>query len=771
MKFLLRLASWSVLMSRRGSGPSIRERYRRWVSALALALGVAIAATSAAATISPRRLMEVTELGNPVISPDGRYVAFRAVRTSIERNTYDTTWYVQRLERRSLAHSVSDGGVPLRDYVDGVVQASPAVWSPDSRWIYFRAHLQGRIAIWRAAADGSGAQLVTDDPADVRDFALSKNGQSLKYSVGATREQVLAEEQAEYDGGMHIDDKVVLSAGLLRSSRIEGRPSTQRFLGNWYSTGPLLADVPDHWKVVDLTTMTTRDMPAADVPPPALQIADMPSSLPTPWKLALNRDDGRIAMLTRIGNGQGLSQKPDVELSMLPGRRSASPTKCTAELCMKKSISDIQWRPGSNEVLFTITDYARGEAQSIFGWNVVSGKVRPIVVADGLMRGDSERDWDIPCAVSPAMLVCVAAEADRPPHLDMVDLSTNARSVLFDPNKKLAKDIASTVPSRLIRWKDKLGREFTGFLFEAHNIAPDKPPPLFVNFYSCYGFLRGGVGNEWPLESLAEHGISALCINAIPEFRYDFVQRVDQGRLAVESVVKYLAAAGRIDPSRVGMGGLSYGSEVTLWTAVHSNVLAAASVSTPVTNQTYYLFNSLRAGFRSGLKKMWQLGAPGQTPERWRTVSPTYNLDKIHVPILFQMAEQEYRLSLEYALPLVRRFQGDIYVYPDEAHMKFQPRHKLAVNVRNLEWFRFWLQGHEDPDPALAAQYKVWRKMKDERTKRLPNAAGRSPVSNSRTCRDRRCVRMTDRVVQAQRRRMRPGHANRGDRARSVVRP
>jgi len=725
MKLFHQPALWVAVMSHLRSKPSIKKRYPRRVSALALVLGVVVAATSPAATISPRRLMEVTDLANPVISPDGRYVAFRAVRTSIERNTYDTTWYVQRLERRSLPHSVSDGGVPLREYVNGVVLASPAVWSPDSRWIYFRAHLKGRIAVWRAAADGSGSQLVTDDPADVRNFALSKDGQSLEYSVGATREQVLAAEQAQYDVGVHIDDKVVMSAGLLRSSRVEGRPSTQRFLGDWYSTGPLLAEVPDRWKVVDLTTMTTRDMPSSDVPVPSLQIADLPSTLPHPWKLTLNRDDGRIALLTHAGDGQGLSRKPDVELSMLPGKRSASPVKCLAELCTEKSISDIQWRLGSDEVLFTVRDYGRGEAQSIFAWNVVSGKVRPIVVADGLLSGDSERAWDIPCAVSSATIVCVAAEADRPPHLDMVDLSTDERSVLFDPNKKLAEDIASTVPSKLIRWKDKLGREFTGFLFEARNIDANKPPPLFVNFYSCDGFLRGGVGNEWPLESLAEHGISALCINGLPGY-HDFVQRIGQGQLAVESVVKYLAAAGRINPSRVGMGGLSYGSEATLWTAIHSNVLAVASVSTPVTDQTYYLFNSLRPGFRSGLKKMWQLGAPEETPKRWRTVSPTYSLDKIHIPILFQMAEQEYRVSLEYALPLVRRFQGDMYVFPDEAHIKFQPRHKVAVNVRNLDWFRFWLQGYEDPNPVKKQQYTHWREMRDAMSARSVRSGARS---------------------------------------------
>jgi len=294
---------------------------------------------------------------------------------------------------------------------------------------------------------------------------------------------------------------------------------------------------------------------------------------------------------------------------------------------------------------------------------------------------------------------------------------------LFAPNKGLEADIAVTVPARLIRWKDKQGREFTGQLFEARGSGTGHPPPLFVTFYNCYGFLRGGLGNEWPLATLAEDGISALCINAIPEYRLDPMARYDQGRAAVESAVKLLSAEGRIDGTRVGMGGLSYGSEVTLWTLAHSDVVSAASVGSISVTPTYYLFNSLRDAFRSNLRKLWWLGAPEETPGRWREISPVYQLDRIRAPILFQMIEQEYRMALGYALPLERRHQADIYVFPDEAHIKFQPRHKLAVYERNVDWFRFWLQEYEDPSPDKAVQYRIWRGMK-EKTAQSRSGAG-----------------------------------------------
>jgi len=712
MKLFHRPASWVAVTARMRPYSSAERHHAHWLLALALVLGAAVAGPSLAGTISPRRLLEVTELGNPAISPDGRYVAFRSERASIERNTYDTTWYVQALDGKSPPRRVSDGGAPLREYVSGLVLPSPAVWSPDGRRIYYRARLDGRTSIWRAAADGSGARAVTSDPADVRDFMLSGDGQTLTYSVGATREEVVNAEESEYDRGIRIDDTVNIAAGLFRSSRLDGRPTTQRFLGHWFSAGPLLAEVSDRWKAVDLATMTTRNLSPSEVPARPLKAADLSPSLPAaPTEIARNPSDGRIALLMPGKKGIGLLTSRYVELAMLSGRHASHPVRCMAELCHDRYITDIRWRPGSDEVLFTATDFHEGRTQSIYGWNVVTGTVRPIVLSNGLVSG-SQRYWDVPCALSSDTLVCVAAEADRPPRLEAIDVISGQRRVLFAPNKELEADIAATVPARLIRWKDKQGREFTGQLFEARGGSVGHPPPLFVTFYNCYGFLRGGLGDEWPLASLAEDGISALCINAIPEFRLDAVARYDQGRAAVDSVVKLLSAEGRIDRTRVGMGGLSYGSEVTLWTLAHSDVVSAASVSSISVTPTYYLFNSLRDAFRSNLRKLWQLGAPEETPGRWREISPVYQLDRIRAPILFQMPEQEYRMALDYALPLARRHQADIYVFPDESHIKFQPRHKLAVYERNVDWFRFWLQGFEDSSPDKAGQYRIWRAMK-----------------------------------------------------------
>ena len=684
-----------------------------------------------AGTISPRRLLEVADLTGSVISPDGGSVAFRLEQASVVRNTFDVFWYVQATDGKSPPRRIADGGVLLHDSAGGSVPGH-AVWSPDGRWIYYRALVAGQLAVWRAAIDGSGAERVTHDPADVRDFALSADGKTLKYSVGATRDAVIAAEQAEYDQGIHIDDTVpVGQGGLFRSGNIDGRLETQRFRSgapSWERV-QLLTGVLDQWKAVNLETGKARNLPSSERPPQPPTASDLSNDMrkalgmrtlesSTPWKVAVDADTGRMALLTRTGNGKGLEREPDVQLAMVPKVGSSRTIKCQVELCTDKAISSIQWRPHSDEVLFTVTDRHEGQAQSIYRWNVQTDAVYPVTQSVGMLNGGG-RYQSGGCGVSSGALVCVTAEASRPPRLERVDLTTGERQVLFDPNAALALDMAKTTPSRLLRWTDAKGQEFTGQFFPARRTG-DGPSPLFVNYYDCRGFLRGGLGDEWPFASLAEDGISALCINQAP-YRLDAAERYGRGLSAVKSVIDLLASKGEIDRTKVGMGGLSFGTEVTLWTVMKSDLLAAASVTSPVMSRNYYLFGSMKGdGFFKPLKEFWQLGALDETSERWRLLSPVANLDKIKAPILMQMPEQEYVVALDYAIPLIREHRADLYVFPNEPHQKFQPRHKLAAYERNIDWFRFWLQGYEDPDPAKRKEYKHWRVMKAAGVERSP---------------------------------------------------
>src|SRR5690606_13662676 len=624
---------------------------------------------------------------------------------NVERNTYETAWYVQDMEGKTPPRRLADGGPALQNSA-GVALAARVAWSADERWIYYRALVDGKIDVWRAAVDGSGAEPLTHDPADVRNFHLSDDGASLVYSVGATREEVREAEQAEYDRGVRIDGNVPVGQPLFRSGNLEWRLATQRYNGVGFDREPLLADVPDQWKAIDPTTgQELPGRPSRPAVPP-----DLADRIPQAWSVVPEPGGERIAILIRVGDEKGLQGKPGVELSVLRGRDSRRLVKCKAPDCVDKVITSVQWRPNRDEVLFTTTDPLEGLGQSIFRWDLITGEEHPVVRTHGLVNGG--RDLMSGCGVSPDVLVCVTATAHRPPRLERIDVESGLRQVLFDPNASLAADIAAVTPARLLHWTDARGHPFSGSYFPARKSGAT-PPPLFVTYYSCSGFLRGGMGDEWPLASLASVGISALCIYPPHERSLDSVDMYDQALSAVEAAHELLDARGEIDRTRVGMGGLSFGSGVALWVAMESDLLSAVSVTSPVVSPNYYLISSLKGeGFTSVLSRIWQLGAPDETPDRWRELSPVFNMASLQEPILMQMPEQEYIHALDYAIPLILRHRAELYVFPDEPHQKFQPRHELAAYERNLDWFRFWLQGVEDPDPDKKSQYEHWREMR-----------------------------------------------------------
>ncbi|WP_231958784.1 Atxe2 family lasso peptide isopeptidase [Altererythrobacter sp. B11] len=663
--------------------------------------------------ISPKRLLEVTDFDGVAISPDGRWVAFRTQQASVERNTYDTAWYVQPTDGLSPPLKVADGGLPLRDS-GGLPQPARALWSADGQSIFYLAFLNGKLDVWRAATDGSGARPLTHEPADVRDFSLSDDGSLLIYTVGASRAAVAAAEQDEYDQGIRIDETIPIGQALFRSGMISGRRATQRFLKNGKGSVdryPLLVGIPDQWRAVDLASGEVRDLTSSEAARLTAPASTAPEDLPSPWKVALDPKHARVALLTRTGDDTGLVTKPDVTLSVLSARGAGRPTQCSAELCSGKPITEVQWRPGSDDVLFTITDPDEGLAQAIYRWNVLTGAVELVTRENGQLNGRDFRNTPT-CDASHDLLVCIVSRADRPPQIETIDIATGLRTVLFEPNALLARDMRERSPARLLRWTAANGEEFTGQFFEAREAAT-APSPLFITYYRCTGFLRGGLGNEWPLASLAEAGISTLCINDPPRQPMDAVARYNRPLAGVRSAINLLAGKGLVDRKKVGMGGLSFGTEITLWTAFNSDLLAAASVSTVSMTPNGYLFLSLQGDIAvQRLRTVWGLGTPEETPSRWERLSITRHLDEVTAPILMQIPEQEYMFALEYAIPLIRRQQADLYVFPDEPHQKFQPRHKLAVYQRNLDWFRFWLQGYEDAESSKAEQYELWRQLR-----------------------------------------------------------
>lgn len=681
------------------------SRLRRLLLALVAGVSPLAPAGATEATSPPglADLVQVADLTGLAASPDGALVAFRVERARLDTNDYPSDWYVADLATGA-ARQVGPGGAAI--YIEPGTPASEApVWSRDGRYLYYRALIDGRVQVWRADARGGGARPILQDRADVRRLRLSEDGQALLIEVGAGRDEIRFAERQEYDSGILVDETVDLGQSVFRGALVNGRHATQRLTGTWFSRDGLLSDRPVRVRRVDLATLAETD------------VSDPPAPVPsTPFFT-----EGEVFSHTVASAGGDVAsveynwRRRESRLTVTRRGGGQVAATCGVAACRNSAIAWAAWQPGRDAIVFQTE--ARG-VQTLYHWDIAADEVRAVAELEGTLGGDRSRD--APCALTPVAAICVAAAPGSPPLVRAIDLDDGGQRTLFDPNLRLRA--ATLQPERLV-WSGSEGQQYTGWLF----LPPGerRRTPLFITYYSCEGYIRGGVGDEWPLEALARAGIAALCVN---KARTDLTAP-DDGMIgyrlaqqAVETVIPLLAERGLVDPARVGMGGLSFGTESTLWTMIHSDVLAAASIASGTIEPAYYWLNGVRGrDNHEVLRRYWHLGAPDETPERWRALSPAAQVDRIRSPVLMQLPEQEARSSIELHARLTHSTTPvELYVYPDEPHVKFLPRHKLAAYERNLDWFRYWLQGFVDPDPLKAAQYRRWEALAQRRDATAP---------------------------------------------------
>ena len=116
----------------------------------------------------------------------------------------------------------------------------------------------------------------------------------------------------------------------------------------------------------------------------------------------------------------------------------------------------------------------------------------------------------------------------------------------------------------------------------------------------------------------------------------------------------------------------------------------------------------------------------GSSLINWLKYSISFNLDKLHTPLLIEIFGEGVQYSPGKSLPDILAPSFEIvtalaqlhkpvalYYYPNDVHQPNHPQSRLASLQRNLDWYRFWLQGYERSGHEEAGQYQEWRTLKE----------------------------------------------------------
>src|SRR4051812_31737957 len=116
-------------------------------------------------------LMELKRIGDPQISPDGRWVAFTAQTVDVAANKKPQQVWIVPLT----------GGVPRQITHDGESNQRPR-WSPDSKRIAYLSDRGGSSQIWLMDPDGGNPSQVTKISTEADGVLFSGDGKNLVFT-------------------------------------------------------------------------------------------------------------------------------------------------------------------------------------------------------------------------------------------------------------------------------------------------------------------------------------------------------------------------------------------------------------------------------------------------------------------------------------------------------------------------------------------------------------------------------------------------------------
>jgi hypothetical protein len=105
-------------------------------------------------------------------------------------------------------------------------------------------------------------------------------------------------------------------------------------------------------------------------------------------------------------------------------------------------------------------------------------------------------------------------------------------------------------------------------------------------------------------------------------------------------------------------------------------------------------------------------GTLSQVPKVWLAEAPDLLGAKLKTPLRIQLHGLEGVLEQWgiYAAARANKTPVELAYYPD-IHSLLRVADRRSSLSGSLDWFRFWLEGYEDPDPAKRGQYASWERL------------------------------------------------------------
>jgi dipeptidyl aminopeptidase/acylaminoacyl peptidase len=647
-------------------------------------------------------LMELKRMGDPQISPDGRWVSFSVQSVDVAANKKPQQIWIVPLT----------GGAPKQITHDGEANQR-ARWSPDSKRIAYLSDRSGSSQIWLMDPDGGNAKQVTSLSTEADGVLFSGDGKNLVFTSNVFPE-CNADDACNKK---NLDSE--------RSSKVRARIYTDLLYRHWNAWQ---SKRRSHLMVVPVSggapkdlTPGTRDVPPFslggpddyDVSPDGKEVCYAVNSDPVP---ATSTNSDLYVISIAGGEPRKISTSPGADASpkyspdgkylawrsqaragyesdrwrlMVLERSMGRLANLTESL--DRWVNSFTWSPDSTNLFFTTNDRGRQGIQLI---SVNGGSARTVA------SGDSELD-DMQLTHDGKTMVYTQQSGISPVEIFRVNSTGGEPSALTHLNDAVLNASQLTPLEEL--WVDAPdGARVQSFVVKPYGFQPGRKYPVLM---LIHGGPQGFWGHAWTYRWNAQVFAAAGYVVVMPNPRgstgygQKFIDEIngDWGGRAFDDIMAVTDYAVSnlpyTDGAKLTAAGGSYGGYMIDWILGHTQRFKALISHDGVYDLTAEFGSTEELWF-----PLWEYGGtPWDKPEEYAKWSPNHYVKDFHTPTLVIHGEQDFRVPYDQGMALftalqIQKVPSKLLLFPDEGHWVLKPQNSLLWYKTFIDWLDSWVK-------------------------------------------------------------------------------
>jgi dipeptidyl aminopeptidase/acylaminoacyl peptidase len=649
--------------------------------------------------------MKVRRVGDPQVSPDGRYVLYTVGVVDMAANKTLTQIYIVP----------SAGGEPKQITKGDKSNSSPR-WSPDGRRV---AYVSGG-QIWTMDADGGDRKQVTKISTGAGNPVWSPDGRRIAFVSDVYPECLFDECNQKKDAEAE-------------SSKVQAKVTDRLLYRHWTEWRNVKRT---HVFVVDSEGNTVaKDMTPGDFDSP-------PFAATSSIDYAFSPDSAELAFLKNAEKVEATSTNSDVFVVPLNG---GAPKNITAKNLgydatpvytadgkyilyrsqMGKSFEADRWR---------LMRYNRQTGETVELTQGFDQQVEEMTVSpDGktVYFTAGER------GLSPIFMVPLEPDFRQKIATHVKSVVPNGfysnLTVLPDNKTLIFAANSMTSPAEIYRasierpealanlsnanaalnlnkpeeveWTGAANAKIHGFLLKPVGFNPNQKYPLLVLIHGGpQSAWNNNWGYRWNPQIFANQGYVVFMPNPRGSTGYGqkFVDDIstDWGGKAYNDIMNGVAQVVKnpyIDKSRIGGAGASYGGYMVDWILGHNND-PRFKFKALVSHAGVYNLESMA----TVTEELWFVqhefqGMPWENPTYYKKWSPHQFVNNFNTPTLVTGGEIDYRVPVDQDLQLFTALQlkgvpSKLVIFPDEGHWILKPQNSQFWYGQVIDWFGKYLK-------------------------------------------------------------------------------